>query len=193
MVQKQLAHVSSLTPRILNRLPRKFRCRRIRNRAYARQRQRAKSSAPFFGSESASRRHGGRTRLLETDWLLQAFAVERPAAVAGYRRFFAEGIGGAGPWRALKNPIDSGPERFVERMQARIYPQRPLRGVPKHQRRALAKPLADHAARYADRAMAEAYRTGAYSMLVIAEHFGVSRMTVSWAVERQEDAGGGVT
>ena len=34
--------------------------------------------------------------------------------------------------------------------------------------------------------LAEAYRTGAYSMQVIAEHFGVSRMTVSRAVNNNE-------
>jgi transposase len=52
----------------------------------------------------------------------------------------------------------------------------------------LAKPLADYPARYADRdcAMAEAYRTGTYSMQAITEHFGGSRMTVSRAVKRQE-------
>ena len=37
-----------------------------------------------------------------------------------------------------------------------------------------------------NRAIAEAYRSGAYSMQVIAEHFGVSRMTVSRAVKRFE-------
>lgn len=36
--------------------------------------------------------------------------------------------------------------------------------------------------------MAEAYRSGAYSMAAIAAHFGVSRMTVSRAVEQSEAA-----
>jgi REP element-mobilizing transposase RayT/transposase-like protein len=126
---------------------------------------------------------------LETDGVLRAFAEERTAAVAGYRRFVVEGIGAASPWQALKSQIYLGSERFVERMQARIDPKRPLREVPKRQRRALAKPLADYAARWSDRdrAMAEAYRTGDYSMQVIAEHYGVSRMTVSRAVKRHED------
>jgi predicted DNA-binding protein YlxM (UPF0122 family) len=75
-------------------------------------------------------------------------------------------------------------------MQARVDPGRPLREIPKCQRRALAKPLANYAARYAerDRAMAEAYPAGAYRMQSIAEYFGVSRMTVSRAVKRHEDA-----
>jgi len=84
-----------------------------------------------------------------------------------------------------------GSEQFVERMQARIDPKRSLREVPKRQRRAaVAKPLAEYAAGCSDRdrAMAEAYRSGAYSMQTIAEYFGVSRMTVSRAVKRDENA-----
>lgn len=105
-------------------------------------------------------------------------------------RFVAEGIGARSPRQALKNQIYLGSDQFVERMQARIDPKRPLREVPKRQRRALAKPLADYAARWSDRdrAMAEAYRTGAYSLQSIADHYGVSRMTVSRAVKRREDA-----
>jgi putative transposase len=127
---------------------------------------------------------------LETDAVLRVFAEERTTAVTGYRRFVAEGIGAASPWQALKGQIYLGSEQFVERMQARVHPGRPLREIPKRQRRALAQPLADYAARYADRdrATAEAYRSGAYSMQAIAEYFGVSRMTVSRAVKRHEDA-----
>ena len=42
--------------------------------------------------------------------------------------------------------------------------------------------------RYGDRdqAIEQEYRTGAYSMQAIAEHFGVGRMTVSRAVKRYE-------
>jgi DNA-directed RNA polymerase specialized sigma subunit len=100
-----------------------------------------------------------------------------------------EGIGAASPWQALKNQIYLGSDQFVERMQAQIDPKRPLREVPKRQRRALAKPLADYAARWSDRdrTMAEAYRTGAYSLQAIADHYGVSRMTVSRAAKRTED------
>jgi putative transposase len=37
-----------------------------------------------------------------------------------------------------------------------------------------------------DRAMAEAYRSGAYSMQAIGDHFRVGRMTVSRAVRKHE-------
>jgi DNA-directed RNA polymerase specialized sigma subunit len=71
-------------------------------------------------------------------------------------------------------------------MQARIGPDRPLEEVPLRQKR----PLADYAERYEerDRAMAEAYRSGAYSLREIGAHFGVGRMTVSRAVKKHEMA-----
>jgi putative transposase len=49
-------------------------------------------------------------------------------------------------------------------------------------------PLDDDASGYPDRdrALVAAYRSGAYSMQTIAEHFGVSRMTVSRAVKSLE-------
>lgn len=127
---------------------------------------------------------------LETDWLLREFADNRGEAVAAFRRFVAEGIGAPSPWVELKGQIYLGSEQFVERMQALIDPKRPLREIPKRQRRAPAKPLDDYAARYPnrDQALAEAYRTGAYSMQMIADHFGVSRMTVSRAVKSREQA-----
>jgi putative transposase len=125
---------------------------------------------------------------LGTDWLLQPFADSKEEAVAAYRRFVAEGIGAPSPWLELKSQIYLGSAPFVERVQALIDPKRPLRDIPKRQRRALAKPLDDYASRYPDRdrALAEAYRSGAYSMQTIADHFGVSRMTVSRAVRRHE-------
>jgi hypothetical protein len=113
---------------------------------------------------------------LETDWLLRAFADSRAEAVAAYRRFVADGIGAPSPWLKLKGQIYLGSDAFVERMQALIDPKRPLRDIPKRQRRAVANPLDDYASRFPDRdrALAEAYRSGAYSMQTIAEHFGVT-------------------
>jgi hypothetical protein len=80
---------------------------------------------------------------LETDAVLRTFAEDRAAAVPGYRRFVAEGIGAASLWHALKNQMYLDCEQFLERVQALIDPQRRLRDVPKRQRRGLAKPLAD--------------------------------------------------
>jgi putative transposase len=103
---------------------------------------------------------------LTTDWLLRAFGDTRVQAVARYRRFVADGIDAPSLWRHLKDQVYLGSERFVERMQSMIDPTRPLQEIPHRQRRPAAKPLHYHAARWVerDRAIAEAYRTGAYSM-----------------------------
>jgi|GEM_PF-3059739 len=63
-----------------------------------------------------------------------------------------------------------------------------LHEVPKTQRRPIAGELGSFAARYPDRreAMARAYRSGAYTMQAISDHFGVHYMTVSRAVRRFE-------
>jgi putative transposase len=125
---------------------------------------------------------------LETAWVLRAFAERRADAVAGYRLFVAAGIGAAGPWSVLKGRIDPGSEQFIARMPALIDPKRSLREIPKRRGRASAKPLADDASRVPDRdsAIVAAFRSGAYSMQAIAEHVGVSRMTVGRAVRRRE-------
>ncbi len=143
---------------------------------------------PWNSDRATVGAEGSVPAFLETDWVLRALAEGRAEAVAGYRRFVAEGIGAAGPWSGLKGQIDLGSEHFVERMQALIDPKRPLREIPKRQRRALAKPLDDDASSLPDRdcAIVAAFRSGAYSMQAIAEHFGVSRMTGSRAVRRHE-------
>jgi len=125
---------------------------------------------------------------LETERLLSAFAGKRQDARDEYRQFVAAGMDAASPWRDLRNQIYLGSERFVERMQAMIDPARSLHEIPKRQRRPVAKPLDYYAMHYSgrDRAISQAYRSGAYSMQAIAEYFEVSRMTVSRAVKRHE-------
>ena len=63
-----------------------------------------------------------------------------------------------------------------------------LREVSKAQRRSVAMPLDDYQRRYQNRneAMAQAYLSGAYTMLEIGKHFGVHSMTVSRAVRKLE-------
>lgn len=80
-----------------------------------------------------------------------------------------------------------GDEVFEAKVRA-LKEQPVLREVPMVQRRALAQPLETYADRFCDRdeAMARAYRSGAYSMQTIADHFGVHYRTVSRAVRRFE-------
>jgi transposase len=60
--------------------------------------------------------------------------------------------------------------------------------VPIAQRRPPPKPLRHYAARYKDphEAMAQAYRSGGYSLKAIADHFGVHYSTVSRALGRTQ-------
>lgn len=125
---------------------------------------------------------------LHTDWLLSAFGATQRGAVTAFARFVAEGKRGESPWKDLKNQIYLGSERFVEEMQRRIREDQPLEEIPRRQRRPVARSLAYYATRYSskDRAIAEAYRSGAYSMREIGAYFGVGRMTVSRAVKKHE-------
>jgi REP element-mobilizing transposase RayT len=127
-----------------------------------------------------------RPEFLTTEGLLSAFGEEPARARRGFARFVAEGKDQASPWQDLKGQIYLGSERFVEAMQQHIRQDQPLREIPLRQRRCITRPLADYAEQFSDRdrAMAEAYRSGAYSMQAIADHFGVGRMTVSRAVRK---------
>lgn len=125
---------------------------------------------------------------LTTDGLLSAFGADRKAAIRAYIQFVAEGKCQPSPWQALKSQIYLGSDSFVKDMQQRIRVNQSLREVPKLQRRPIGKALKYYADRYKarDKAMVEAYRSGRYSMREIGDYFGVSRMTVSRAVNEQE-------
>jgi REP element-mobilizing transposase RayT len=129
---------------------------------------------------------------LTTDWLLSAFGSERAIATREYARFVGEGKGKEDPWKDLRGQIYLGSDGFVDEMQRLIRDDQPLLEIPVRQRRRPPRSLAYYGERYADRdrALAEAYRTGAYSMQAIADHFGVGRMTVSRAVNKHSPARG---
>lgn len=123
---------------------------------------------------------------LTTDWLLAQFAATRREAQRRYEQFVRDGVRADSPWRALKHQVILGDDDFVARF---CDPDRleQLREIPKPQRRPLSGDLAAYRARYPrDEAMARAYLSGAYSMKVIGDFFGVHYMTVSRAVRAFE-------
>jgi len=67
-----------------------------------------------------------------------------------------------------------GDDAFLQRFRGMRRPGE-LREIPKSQRRALAKSLVEYRSMYPDRnqAMARAYGSGAYTMKVIRDFFGV--------------------
>jgi len=125
---------------------------------------------------------------LETDWVLGQFGEERSSAQAGYAAFVREGFGQPSIWEGLRHQVFLGSEAFAERHCTPPEPRERLREVPRAQRRALAKSVAEFAHRYPDRreAMARAFQTGVYTMQEVADYFGVHYSTVSRAVRRLE-------
>ena len=73
-------------------------------------------------------------------------------------------------------------------MQRHIPKDQQLQEIPTKQKRPIAKELGFYAEKYTERerAMVEAYRSGAYSMREIGDFFGVGRMTVSRAIKKME-------
>jgi putative transposase len=80
-----------------------------------------------------------------------------------------------------------GETKFVERLQAQIQAGLgDLKEIPKAQRRAPGKPLSHYIANIPDakEGMKEAYASGDYTLLQIADAFGVHYSTVSRAVNK---------
>ena len=133
----------------------------------------------------------------DPDVLLRQFAsergtegsTERSASIHAYKEFVMAGKGLPRPMLDLRHQLLLGDDAFVELHKVALSGA-PLREVSKAQRRAVAMTLPQYQLRHADRdeAMAHAYLSGAYTMAMIAEHFGVHSMTVSRAVRKQERA-----
>lgn len=120
---------------------------------------------------------------LDSDWLLVQFAKRRTTAIKRYAAFVADGRGVASPLDNVRHQLALGDDDFVAQAVHDSAPEN-LRDVSRAQRRALAKPLAYYLQHYTDpkQGMAEAYRSGAYTMREIGEVFAVHEMTVSRAV-----------
>jgi putative transposase len=117
---------------------------------------------------------------LEIDWLLSQFGHRRQQAVLAYTAFVAAGVDAANPLEEVRHQLFLGDDAFVARfVDAKRRDE--LSEVSRAQRRPMAWPLAAYAVAFAqrDEAMAQAYRSGGYTMKEIAEHCGVHYMTVS--------------
>jgi hypothetical protein len=72
---------------------------------------------------------------LEIDWILAAFAEDKPQAQRRYQQFVAEGQGQPSLWESLKNQIYLGSEAFVTQMQRNLAGSQLLSEIPKTQQR----------------------------------------------------------
>ena len=128
---------------------------------------------------------------LQTDWILGQFDRNRGQAVMGYVDFVRAGAGMPSVWERLRGQVYLGSDAFLQRIQA-LSDKTSLAEIPRTQRRPLAQPLTYYRESIADpnAAMSAAYATGDYTMLQIADAFGVHYATVSRALKQQDEKQG---
>lgn len=117
-------------------------------------------------------------------------AADRRRAAVQYAEFVSAAVDGRLWDTALRQQIYLGDEAFVERMQARVKPERSSAvEIPKAQRRrvqTMAQWLAQSASR--DEALYHAYMESGYSMSALAAQVGLSVSRVSRLITRVERA-----
>jgi hypothetical protein len=116
--------------------------------------------------------------------VLGEFAENHARARSAYIAFVEAGRAAPRIWDALRQQIYLGNDQFIERLHEMApSPDEPSE-VPRIQRRRI-QPLDWYRSQYKDRtrAMVEAYRSGNYSLALIAKHFGVHYSTVSRAAK----------
>jgi putative transposase len=124
---------------------------------------------------------------LDTDWLLGQFGTQRAAARRAFKKFVLQGVGLPSPLLGTKHQLLLGDDDFVKQHQASLQ-EGALRELSIAHKRSLALSLAEYVEQTDNRneAMAQAYRSGAYTMAEIADYFAVHYMTVSRAVRASE-------
>lgn len=115
-------------------------------------------------------------------WLIEQFGASDVSAADSYRRFVADGRGARSPFATARHRMVLGDETFA--LMCHDMQLRTVCHAPRAQRRLAALTLAEYASAFPSRdaAMAEAYKSTAFTMAEIADHFEVSAKTVSRAV-----------
>ena len=120
---------------------------------------------------------------MTTNWLLACFGPDQIAARQAYHRFIMAGLHADSPLKKVSFRCILGDATFIALHRESAKESRSAE-IARVQRRALALSLEEYALTFTPRevAMAEAYRSTAFSMQQIAVHFCVSVKTVSRAV-----------
>jgi len=127
---------------------------------------------------------------LTVNAVLGQFTENRARARRTYIAFVEAGRAAPRIWDALRQQIYLGNDQFIERMlDMAPSPDGPSE-IPRIQRRRI-QTLDWYGSQYKDRtrAMVEAYRSGNYSLALIAKHFGVHYSTVSRAAKVDNSEG----
>lgn len=124
---------------------------------------------------------------MQTNLILAQFGATRLEAIQAYRSFIVAGIGGSNPFNNVRHQLFLGDEAFIAGHRCAEF-DTTLNEVTRTHRRALALSLDEYQAKFQDRdtAIAQAYRSTAYTMAQIAAHFHISYATVSRIIHRAE-------
>ncbi|PCK06328.1 MAG: hypothetical protein COA42_17420 [Alteromonadaceae bacterium] len=90
----------------------------------------------------------------------------------------------------LKNQVFLGDEKFVNKIQELIHPDKNMDEVSSSQKRRLPKPIKDYVTSTSSRndAIYEAYRSGGYRLKEIADYFELHYSSVSKIVKNVEES-----
>ena len=136
-----------------------------------------------YHATAGNMRHG---EWFDSMWLVAQFGACAASAAESYRRFVRDGIGAKNPFMKVKHRLLLGDDEFVAGRRASAEAASGTRHASRAQRRTAALTLAGYEARYSSRdtAMAEAYKSTAFTMAEIGAYFGVSSKTVGRAVHK---------
>jgi len=127
------------------------------------------------------------------DWLavtetLKLFHAQRGPARRAFARFVADGVNADDPYDQIPRAGFLGEESFIEKVLDKVGKQPISAEVPKRLRPARSLEQIERNAGARDRAIADAYTTGAYTLTEIGDYFGIHLSTASRIARRKANA-----
>jgi putative transposase len=132
-------------------------------------------------------------QFLTADWLLGQFGPNKKQALAEFKQYIKKGIGVEYPTESLQAGLILGSERFVERVQGLIEAKIEFLEIPRPQRCATHKNIAEicyEGARKGanrDELIYQSYVRHGYTMKEIADYLKVHYASVSRSIKRYEN------
>jgi DNA-binding NarL/FixJ family response regulator len=125
---------------------------------------------------------------LQDDWLLSVFGKNKSDAIEKYMEFVIDGMNLPSIWVDLKQQIYLGDKGFIEQMQLLSDVNKDLSEIPSPQARPRPKQIHEYLSLEKDRnrAIAQAYQSGGYTLKEIADYFNLHYSTVSVIVRNSK-------